>query len=258
MPNITAVLFDFDDTLVDWSRQATHGGEIYRRHIDNVYTYLQAQEIPLPDRETLFHCYLDTVIQAWQVAKADWTGVSFAATMQQTLDKLELNINGIGLDTLLHEFAWQPVPNVVLYPDTLTTLTTLRERGYKLGLITNSMMPMWMRDIELAAYQLLDFFDARVTSGDVGYMKPHPAIYHHVLEQLGIVPEQAVFVGDRPENDIAGANAVGMVSVMMSPPHLQYKDTKIRPNFTIKQLHELLPILAALESEVSNGQTRTE
>lgn len=258
MPRIEAVLFDFDDTLIDWSQQAHSGSEIYRRHMDNVYQHLQAQSVILPEREILFRCYQDTIIRAWEEAKKTWAGVSFCLALQQTFAAFAIDLDDQMLDEVLHAFDWQPVPGVTLYVDTIETLSALRTQGYKIGLVTNSMMPMWMRDVELQAYQILEYFDARVTSGDVGYMKPHPAIYEYILDQLGVSPQQAVFVGDRPENDIAGANAVGLISVMMSPPHLQHNLDKIRPNFTIKQLHELLPILAALESEVHHEQTGAE
>lgn len=250
MPQINAVLFDFDDTLVDWSQQANNNGEIYRRHVNNVYDYLRETAVALPDRDAFFQGYRNAIIHAWQEAKKTWAGVNFVAIWQQTLATFDLHMTPQQLDTLLQVFAWQPVPGVVLYPDTIETLATLRARGYKLGLVTNSMMPMWMRDIELAAYHLLDYFDARATSGDVGYMKPHPAIYQHVLQQLGVPPQQAVFVGDRPENDIAGANELGFVTVLMSPPHLNHEDTAVQPHFIIKQLRELPPILAALANEV--------
>ncbi len=136
---------------------------------------------------------------------------------------------------------------VTLFDDTIPVLETLRQRAYKIGLVTNSMLPMWMRDVELHAYNIIDYFDARITSGDAGYMKPHPVIYTKILTALEITPEQAVFIGDRPGNDIAGANAVGITSVLMSPPHLNHKLNGNEPDYIITNLSDLLPILEALE-----------
>jgi putative hydrolase of the HAD superfamily len=111
------------------------------------------------------------------------------------------------------------------------------------------MLPMWMRDIELRYYELLDYFDVRLTSGDVGYIKPHPAIYLEALKQLDTPPEQAVFVGDRPAYDIAGANNAGMISVWLDAPHLEEKLDGIEADYTINNLTELLPILEDLETK---------
>jgi FMN phosphatase YigB (HAD superfamily) len=103
-----------------------------------------------------------------------------------------------------------------------------------------------MRDIELAEFNILHYFDARVTSGDIGYLKPHPQIYRRILEMLNVRPDQAVFVGDRPANDIAGANEVGLISVLMAPPHLERDLNGVVPDYTISTLSELLPLLEKL------------
>jgi putative hydrolase of the HAD superfamily len=95
----------------------------------------------------------------------------------------------------------------------------------------------------------MEFFDARITSGDTGYMKPHPEIYRRILSLLDVAASQALFVGDRPENDIAGANDSGLVSVLISPAHLNYDLNGVEPDFTISRLNELLPILAEFEEE---------
>jgi putative hydrolase of the HAD superfamily len=58
----------------------------------------------------------------------------------------------------------------------------------------------------------------------------------------------AVFVGDRPANDIAGANAVGLTSVWMNPPHLSHELNGVTPDYEINALQELLPILAEIET----------
>jgi FMN phosphatase YigB (HAD superfamily) len=96
-------------------------------------------------------------------------------------------------------------------------------------------------------FDMMKYFDARITSGDTRFMKPHPAIYWRMLGMLHLTPEEAVFVGDRPENDIQGANAVGMISVHMNPPHVKFDLNGIIPNYTITQLQQLLPILEQLD-----------
>lgn len=244
---ITAVIFDLDDTLIDWSGQEIHGAAIGQRHLRQVYTYLTAQGHALPDEEDFLDCFGEVLVRLWQQPKLTWAGVSLAQVIAQTLQESGLEAHQFDMDELLRVYNWQPVPGVRPYPDAIPTLQTLRQQGYKLGLITNAMQPMWMRDVELETYGLLPYLDARVTSGDTGYMKPHPAIYERVLNMLAIQPAQAVFVGDRPENDIAGANTAGLTSVLISPPHLNYELNGIKPDYAIERLSELLPILAGLE-----------
>lgn len=244
---IQAVLFDLDDTLLDWSAQQNRLSIISRPHVDKLYHYLAAEGHTLPAREAFFECYQETIVAAWTEAKKVWAGVNFAQTLQGCFAALGLDVGRIDMTAVLHAYDWQAMPNVTLYDDTVTVLETLRRQAYKIGLITNSMMPMWMRDIELRTYGILDYFDVRLTSGDIGYMKPHPAIYERALAQLDVQPQQAVFVGDRPANDIAGANAVGLISVLMAPPHVNYELDEVEPDFIITQLRDLLPVLDTLQ-----------
>lgn len=243
---IDAVIFDLDDTLLDWSNMTSSFSDNNRRHALNLYHYLAEQGHSLPDADTFFECYRDNIIEAWRVAKINWTGVNFARTLRQIFTELQLDLDKIDMDEAMRAYDWQPMPGVTLYEDALALLDTLKSEGYRLGLVTNAMMPMWMRDVELRHYGIIDYFDARITSGDTGYMKPHPAIYWRMLGLLDTTPERAVFVGDRPENDIAGANEVGLISVLMDPPHLERELNGVQPDYTITTLTQLLPILAQL------------
>ena len=246
MARVTAVLFDFDDTLIDWSHRTQSWEEISLVSITNIHQYLIQAGHTLPDVTEFHRQYHNVLKKSWEHANLTWESVCFATVLQETFTTCNLDLNQIDLNTIMQVYDWQPMPGVVPYQDTIPVLQNLRQNGYKIGLITNAMMPMWMRDVELRHYQLLDYFDVRLSSGDVGYIKPHPAIYHEALKQLEILPEQAIFVGDRPAYDIAGANNAGMISVWMNPPHLEEKLDGIEPDFTITNLIELLPILEHL------------
>lgn len=244
--HIQAVLFDLDDTLLDWSGYTGSLSAIYRPHTDKVYDYLAADGHGLPDRDGFLATYQTAVKAAWSEAKKDWQAVNFSHLMLDLFQRLALDLSRIDMDAVLRVYDWQAVPGVTLYEDAIPLLDTLRQQQYRIGLITNSMLPMWMRDVELRAYGILDYFDVRLTSGDAGYMKPHPAIYAQALAPLGLLPEQALFVGDRPANDIAGANAAGLTSVLMAPDHLNHDLDGVQPHFTINRLSELLNVLVDL------------
>ena len=244
---IQAVIFDLDDTLLDWSQQTDWLSNISGPHIQNVYDYLATNGNSMPTPEELFQNYQKAIISNWREAKKTWAGVNFESVLVSCLEMSGLNSAEIDMHEVLLAYDWNIVPNVTLFNDTVPVLDSLHQQGYKIGLVTNSMMPMWMRDIELREYGILDYFDARITSGDTGHMKPHPAIYERVLNLLNVTAETAVFVGDRPANDIAGANAFGLTSIWMNPPHTNHELGDIVPDYEITTLQELLPILAALE-----------
>ena len=240
---IKAIVFDLDDTLIDWSKQSEPWSEFNQKQSDKLYRYLQANDhfSALPNFDDFAKSVHKNIMAVWAEAKPEWRGARFTDALGRVL--AEFQIKGVKIEALLRAYDWVMMPGVTTFPDTHETLNALRQQEYRMGLITNSFFPMWMRDVELEAYGLLDYFPHRITSGDTGYMKPHPAIYWRMLGIMNLMPGEAIFVGDRPSNDIAGANEVGMTSVLMKPDHLDYPLQDVKPDYTINQLSELLLIL---------------
>jgi putative hydrolase of the HAD superfamily len=99
--------------------------------------------------------------------------------------------------------------------DAPDTLRALRQRGFKVGLVSNcspDTPPAW----ELSDFAPL--FDATIFSSSVGMWKPDPRIYRLALERLGVKPEEAMFVGDGDSNELTGATNAGMSAIMISVP----------------------------------------
>ena len=103
-----------------------------------------------------------------------------------------------------------------LDPEAKSVLGELQGR-YKLALISNFDHPPHVHRL-LDELALRPFFDAVVVSGDVGVKKPDPAIFAPALEQTGLATDEAIFVGDSPEDDIAGAKAAGLRPVLIRRP----------------------------------------
>jgi putative hydrolase of the HAD superfamily len=95
------------------------------------------------------------------------------------------------------------------------TLTTLRERGFRVGLITVCSEEVEVLFPETA---LAGLFDAEVFSNAVRLAKPDPRIYEHCCELLGVRPQEAVFVGDGANDELAGARRVGMEAILIHRP----------------------------------------
>jgi len=101
--------------------------------------------------------------------------------------------------------AWEHADHFELYEDALPVLDDLREHGLKLGLLSNTS-----RDLDaFVAHHGIEV-DAILTSRVHGKSKPHDTIFRAMLERLDVDPAAAVMVGDSPEDDVAGARAVGM------------------------------------------------
>jgi len=108
------------------------------------------------------------------------------------------------------EGAWAHAHHFELYEDALPTLDSLRDRGLKLGLLSNSA-----RDLdEFVAHHGLTV-DAVLTSRSHGKTKQHGAIFLRMLELLDVPAGDALMVGDTIEDDVEGAAAVGMRAVLV-------------------------------------------
>jgi putative hydrolase of the HAD superfamily len=89
-------------------------------------------------------------------------------------------------------------------------LEALRERGLRLGLVSNAFDPPALLHRDLEQLGIAKRIDAAVFSSEVGWRKPHPAIFERALEALGVPSDRALFVGDSLAADIGGAAAAGM------------------------------------------------
>lgn len=95
-------------------------------------------------------------------------------------------------------------------PESLWLLQTLREKGLKTGLITNTFSDE--RDMILAS-PLYPLFDAAMISYEQGILKPDPEIYRRAMRALDVTPEECLYVGDGGSHELTGARSLGMQAV---------------------------------------------
>jgi putative hydrolase of the HAD superfamily len=106
---------------------------------------------------------------------------------------------------LLHE-------RVKTYPHIYGIINTLHRRGYKTGLLSNISHP-WEEVAEGLGAKT--YFDALVFSYRVGMVKPDPMIYLKICDLLGVEPKQVAFVGDGEDDEMEGAEKVGMTTILV-------------------------------------------
>jgi putative hydrolase of the HAD superfamily len=123
--------------------------------------------------------------------------------------------------------------------DTWNTLHSLRAAGKRLGIVTNGQTEWQSRKIE--GLGLGSIFDVVLISEKEGIRKPDARIFDRARERCGVDhPSEAMFVGDHPEVDVAGAHAAGMVAVWKRVP---YWTLSTEGAMTIDQLSEIIPIV---------------
>ena len=248
-PALDTIIFDLDDTLISWAEPQMKWGDYLKPFFKSLHLYLDERGHAV-EVEKLSDAFSRNTRDAWAHAREydHHVAVSMGGVLYRALCELELDATQIDIDEMMRSADWKPFPGVAPYPDTHDVLDTLRSRGYRLGLITNAFQPMWMRDAELREYDLIERVDARISSGDTGFMKPHPAIFWRMLGMLDSSPERAMYVGDSPAHDVRGANESGLTSVLIAPPHLDKKPKSAiqKPDFTITKLTELVDIVEGI------------
>jgi len=199
---IQAVLFDWGGTLTTF------------HNVDMIDAWRVAAEVLAPDRA-------DEVASALLAAeRAVWARTSTTMRSATTAEVLRSASETVGLpvETALHTAAveryldhWAPTSQV--RPDARPMLRALKERALRTGLLSNTHWPRRQHEEWLERDGVLDLLDARVYTSDLEYVKPHPEAFGALLDAVGVEPEQAVFVGDRLHDDVAGAKQLGMRTV---------------------------------------------
>lgn len=108
-------------------------------------------------------------------------------------------------------------PHTYTDPDAPELLKKLREQGIKTAVLSNTMWPRSHHEGVLERDGVLDLFDYLLFSSEHPTGKPHRSVFTDVLYNLDVEPHEAVFVGDRPFDDIQGAQSVGMRGILI--PH---------------------------------------
>lgn len=138
-----------------------------------------------------------------------------------------------------------------LFPDVTPTLEELARRGYRLASITNRGYGGERFWDEVREFGLDKQFEYIAVSCDIGYLKPHAAIYQNALEKLGVAAEESVMVGDNLRADVEGSKALGMTAVWRRPaadePVEATEDEPevtgtVEPDYSIRNISELLEL----------------
>ena len=206
-----AVLFDFDETL--------------------------------QDRTLAFEGYMDAFLDEY---------LPNISQKEREAHKQDMRITGNGgyvnrvewCTNLVKMWGWENAPDAtvlanhydynfgdfnVIFENSIPLLNELKARGYLTGVITNG--PSVLQNHKMDTSGLRPYCDIVVVSGDEGVHKPDPRLFEITAERLGVKPQECVYVGDHPVNDIQGALSAGMGAIRMN--FGWFKDKDLRPDVPV-------------------------
>jgi putative hydrolase of the HAD superfamily len=239
---IDAVLFDWGDTLFHfaWDESLVEAGwEAGLATLDRD---------GLPGHEDTAARFRERYLPLlWIPGSLD--EIEYPAMVRELMEGFGIELSDDDLSRFLEaeHSAWEPARQ--LGDSTHALLDSLRERGLKTGLVSNAFDSGWLLRNDLERMGIADRLDAAVFSSEVGKRKPHPAIFEAALEQLGVEPERALFVGDRRFEDVRGAKEAGMTTVLAYWFRADEDERGLEPDYEAFTQMDVLNVVRRLQGE---------
>jgi FMN phosphatase YigB (HAD superfamily) len=201
---IRAVFFDWGNTLVAWEFDP----ELFvEGHVRGLAAY-GAGAPPQPLFTDAYSRQLLPVLVGQREDEVDYTS-EIAALLSSV--GADADADATSRFVVAENRVWRPTHRIE--PAVLELIDELRARRLVVGLISNAFdPPALMREL-FGEIGLLDRLDAIALSAEVGKRKPHRLIFESALAQAGVGPGDALMVGDRLREDVAGAQTLGMGTV---------------------------------------------
>jgi putative hydrolase of the HAD superfamily len=136
--------------------------------------------------------------------------------------------------------------NLTIFPDVQKALERISQK-YKTALVSNFTDTSFLKKT-LYDFGIKKYLDTVITSDQIGWRKPHHKIFEFFLNHMMVQPEEAVFIGDNLEADVKGSKEAGIISVLLKRNDTLYKNSHIKPDYTISSLTEFE---ALLENKIS-------
>ncbi len=196
-----------------------------------------------PEREDEVLAALESVeARSWERVRTHQVSTTVGRLLAEAGAELGLDVTAAVLEEAEshHLDAW--TPHITHDPEAACTLAGLRERGLRIGLLSNTHWPRHFHEHFLERDGLDVLIDARLYTSEMTRTKPHPDAFAAALHAVGVTePARAVFVGDRLYDDVFGSRSAGLRAVWRRNPDMPPYD--VEPDGVIDTLPELLPLV---------------
>jgi putative hydrolase of the HAD superfamily len=216
---IKAVLFDFDETLQDRT-------EAFEHYMDTYFDTFRP-ELSNEEREK---CKEDMRItgKGGYVNRVEWC--TLLIDMWSWKDAPPAEVLAEHYDVTFGD-------HNVIFKNSKPLLQELKNRGYITGVVTNG--PSYLQNHKMDMSGLRELCDIVVVSGDVGVHKPDPELLRYTADKLNLKPEECIYVGDHPINDIRCALDAGMKPIRMN--YGWFKDQDLRSDVPV--IEDIIDVL---------------
>ncbi|MCI0499998.1 MAG: HAD family hydrolase [Planctomycetales bacterium] len=240
---IEAVLFDLGETLLNFGK--LERAALFDEAVSRSYAYLKELAQPVGSMRAYRHIHIWGI--RWHLFRSWLTGDDFNSL---ELLKAYGQKRGFMLSPQQwEELNWQWYAGLsrrgAVEKGTTDALRCLRDMDLKLGLLSNTFVHKSSLERHLKQEGLLDLLPVRVYSYEFPYRKPDVRIFAAAAEKMGVPARHTVYVGDRMDNDVRGAQAAGMLPILKRaytnkdrdiPAHIEQIETLVQLPQCIRQL----------------------
>jgi putative hydrolase of the HAD superfamily len=229
---VDAVIFDWGGTLTPW------------HDIDLVEQWSTYAAVYDPVDAGLPYRLAEAEIDLWREQQSS-LGANGTGTLEHVFAACGVDVgddrHGPALAAYLA--AWEPHTHAD--PDARPLLEALRGAGMRVGVLSNTLWPRWYHEAVFSRDGLAPFIDGAVYSSELPVAKPHAEAFTAAIQAVGCTPERAVFVGDRPWDDIHGAQRAGMRAIHIPHSRLgeQAVEVDVLPDAVASRLGDVLHIV---------------
>lgn len=235
MRDIHAVLFDLDDTLHDDTLAFTSAAEEVAREVaaEHGIDALALKDAYIAEAEGFWHRLDGGQIRTRMkhLRESLWASA---------LERFGLSDPALARSSAINYHTYRN-KYYELYPGALDLLRTLKERGMKLGLVTNGFAETH-RD-KVAVLQITEYFDAIFLPDETGMVKPDPLLFAHACAKLGVAPKHSAMVGDRFERDITGAAQAGLMTIWVNVRGERVPAGSPQPDAVVERIDQVAALL---------------
>ena len=215
-PRPVALLFDLDDTIIDFTGNMERAWEAALAPVLEVAPGLEAAALR------------DAVERS---RNEYWSDLERSERGRRDLRVASTEVVALAFETLGLD-----VPSDL--PEAITVLERLGAAGYRLGLVTNGNQADQRGKIE--RFGLAGYFEHVQIEGELGVGKPRPQAYEHALATMSAPAEETWFIGDNVEWDVAAPQRHGMFGVWVSLGRTLPQDAPAEPDHIVERIGDLL------------------
>lgn len=248
MQRIKAIIFDFIGTLTNVKNYSLENSKmkLYKALVDAGFNI---------DAESFLEAYTQAHEKYRVIRYEKLVEVTNAVWISEALNNLGFNANpeDARIKTAVNIFFEDYLNSLKLRP-CAKKLLEKASIDYKLGMISNfTYAPVIYAGLRKLGINR--FFNTVLVSEDMGWRKPHIKIFQEALKRLKVTAEEAVYVGDSPEEDIKGAKAAGMKTIFVPSQfhsHENLKKNQQKPDLITKNICTLYRIFPKILNKTNH------